>query len=89
MGILDSPCVKGIVLWATASIGRWFLMGGTGRGAFQCRGVYTDLRPFVRALEESCVRWLERERNEGWRCAVDGFTSGGEHITLITTILCS
>jgi len=38
MGILDSPRVKGIVLWATASTGRGFLIGGTGRGVFQCRG---------------------------------------------------
>jgi len=38
MGILDSPRVKGIVRWATTSTGRWFLIGGTGRGVFQCRG---------------------------------------------------
>jgi len=38
IGILDSPRVKGIVLWATASIGKWFLIGGMGRGVLQCRG---------------------------------------------------
>jgi len=38
MGILDSPRVKGIVRWATASTGRWFLIGGAARGVFQCRG---------------------------------------------------
>jgi len=75
-------------LWATASIGMWFLMGGTGRGAFQCRGEYTDMMPFVSALEESCARCLDREGNDGWRRAVDGFTSGGEQITLIAAILC-
>jgi hypothetical protein len=38
MGILDRPLVKGIVLCATASTGRWFLMGGDERGVFQLRG---------------------------------------------------
>jgi len=52
MGILDSPRVKGIVRWATASTGRWFLIGGTGRVDFQCRGRYTDDKPLVRAGEE-------------------------------------
>jgi len=56
MGILDSPWVKGIVLWATASTERWFLIGGTGWGDFQFRRRYTDLRPFVRSLEESSAR---------------------------------
>jgi len=37
MGILDSPRVKGIVRWATASTGRWFLTGGQG-GAFSSVG---------------------------------------------------
>ena len=32
MGILVSTWEKGMVLWATASIGRWFLTGGTGLG---------------------------------------------------------
>jgi len=63
-------------------------MGGTGRGAFQCRGEYTDMRPFVSALGWSCARWLEREGNEAWRRAVTWFTSSGEHITLIAAILC-
>jgi len=35
MGMLDSLGVKGMVLWATASIGRWFLIGGTWRGILQ------------------------------------------------------
>jgi len=38
MGILDRPPVKAAVLWATASIGRWFRRGGEGRGVFQLRG---------------------------------------------------
>ena len=38
IGILDNPRVKGILRSATASIGRWFLIGGTGTGVFQCRG---------------------------------------------------
>ena len=53
MGILDSPWVKGMVLWATASTGRWFLMRGTGRGVFQLKGRYTDVSHLVRAFEES------------------------------------
>ena len=31
MGTLDRPPVKAIVLWATASIGRWLRIGGEGR----------------------------------------------------------
>jgi len=88
MGILDSPRVKGMFLGATVSIGRWFLIGGTGRRVFHCRGRYTDVRPLGSALEVSCTRWVEREGNEGSRCAVARFTSGGEHITLIAAILC-
>jgi len=65
MGILDSPKVTGIVRWATASTGRWFLIGGTGRGVFQCRGRYTDVRPLVKAREESGARCTEREGKEG------------------------
>jgi len=38
MGTQDRPPVKGIVLWATASIGKWFQRGGEGRGGFQLRG---------------------------------------------------
>ena len=38
MGTLESPPVKAIVLWATASIARWFWSGEEGRGVFQLRG---------------------------------------------------
>src|SRR5712691_7896073 len=82
MGILVSPEVKGIVLWATASIGRWFLTRGIGRGVFQFRGAYPPRSPLVRALEESGARWEENRGNEEWRRAVAGLTSGGEHTTL-------
>ena len=61
MGILDSPRVKGIVRGATASTGRWFLIRGTGRGVFQCRGRYTDDRHLVMAREESGARCAESE----------------------------
>jgi len=81
IGVLDSPCVKGMVLWATASIGSWFLIGGTGRGVFQWSGRYTDEEPLVRALEESCARLGEREGKDAWRRAVAGFVSGGEQTT--------
>ena len=36
-GIFESPWVKGTVLWATASTGRWAVIGGMGRGVFQCK----------------------------------------------------
>ena len=36
--ILDRPPGKAIVLWATASIGRWVRRGREGRGVFQFRG---------------------------------------------------
>jgi len=77
-----------MVLWATAPIGRWFLIGGTGLGVFQWRGRYTDLRPLVKALKESPARCANRDRKETWRRAVAEFTSGGEHTTLSTTNLC-
>ena len=77
MGILESPWMKGTVLWPTTSIGRSFLMGGTGRGVLQCRGRYTDLKPLVRAPEESCALWAEREGKQAWRRAVGRFTSDG------------
>ena len=35
-----------------------------GRGVFQWRGRYTDESPLVRALEESCARWAERETKD-------------------------
>jgi len=35
---LERPPVKAIVLWATASIGRWFRRGGEGRAVFPLRG---------------------------------------------------
>ena len=38
MGILDRVPVKAIVLWATASIGRWFRPGGEGPGFFRLMG---------------------------------------------------
>jgi len=88
MGILDCPLVKGMVLWATASIGRWFLVGGTGRGVFQWRGRYTHERPRVRVLEESCARWGDREGKDAWRRAVAGCISGGEQITRSAASLC-
>jgi len=37
MGILERPPVKAIVLWSTASIGRWVWRGGEGWGVFQLR----------------------------------------------------
>ena len=88
IGLLDSQSVKGIVRWATASIGRWFLIGGTGRGDFQCRGRYTDDRPLVMAREQSGARCAESEGNEGWSRAVAGFTLGGEQTTLSPANLC-
>jgi len=88
MGILDSPLVKGIVLWATASIRRGFLMAGVARGVFPCSGRYTDLRPLVRALKASCARSAEREGKYGCRHAVARFTLGGEHTTLRAPTLC-
>ena len=63
-------------------------MGGTGCGDFQFRGRYTDLRPLVRALDESLALWVEREGKEAWRRAVAGFTAGREKITLRAAILC-
>jgi len=88
MGILVSPWVKGMVLWATASIGRWFLIGGTGLGVFQWRGRFTDVRPVVKALEESLARCEDRDGKEAWSQAVAGFTSGGEDTTLSAASLC-
>jgi len=38
IGILESPCVKRIVLLARLSTGRWFMIAGTERGVFQFRG---------------------------------------------------
>jgi len=38
MGILESPCVKGIVQWATSAIRRCVLIGDTREGVFQLRG---------------------------------------------------
>jgi len=38
MGILERPCVKGIVQWATSAIRRWFLIGDSRQGVFQLRG---------------------------------------------------
>jgi len=52
--------------------------GGIGRGVLQYRGRYTNLRPLVRALEESCARLAEREGKEVWRRAVAGVTLGWE-----------
>jgi len=80
--------VKHIVLLATLSTGRWFIIGGTGRGVFQFRGRWTDLRPLVRALDESGTRCPEMEGRERWRRAVGGFTLGGEHTTLSAASLC-
>jgi len=88
MGILEGPWVKGIVLWANASIGRWLLRGGTGRGAFQWRGRYTHESPLVRALGESCAEWAEREGKDVWRSAVARFNSGGEQTTRSAASLC-
>jgi len=82
MGIIVSPWVKGIVLWAAASIRRWFLIGGTCLGVSQWRGRYTDVRPLVKALEESPARYWDKEGKETWRRAIAGFTSGGEPTTL-------
>ena len=73
MGILDSPWEKGMVLWATASIGRWFLIGGMGLGVFQWRGRYTDVRPLVKARDESPTWCENRDGNEACRRAVAGF----------------
>jgi len=65
MGILGSPRVKGIVRCATASTGRWFLIAGTGRGVFQCKGRGTGDRPLGMAREESGARGIESEGKEG------------------------
>jgi len=87
MGILDSLRVKGIVRWATASTGRWFLIGGTGLRDFQCKGRYTDDRPLVEAKESGAL-CPESDGKAGWRRAVAGFTVGGEQTTLRATSLC-
>jgi len=88
MSIFESPCVKSNVRWATVSIGRWFLMVGTGRGVIPCKGRYTDVKPFVMASEESGARCTERQGNERWRRAVAGFTLRGEQLTLSAASLC-
>jgi len=47
------------------------------------------LRPLVRALEESCARWAEREGKEVWTVALTGFTLGWEQVTLSAASICS
>jgi len=69
-------------------MGRWFLIGGTGRGVLQWRGRYTDERPLVRALEESCARWGEREGKDAWWRAVAGLNSGVEQTIRSAASLC-
>ena len=55
---------------------------------FPVRGRYTDVRPFVKALEESPARCEDSDGKATWRRAVAGFTSGGEHTTLSAANLC-
>jgi len=88
MGTLDRPPVQAIVLWATASIGRWFRRGREGRGVFQLRGRETNERLLVCALQPSGAQYEEREPKEGCRRAVAGLTLGGEQTVLrVATLL--
>ena len=65
MGILDNLGVKGRVLWATASTGRWFLMGGSeSRGCLR-KGNVHRLEDPGEGPRESCVQYAEREGKEG------------------------
>jgi len=64
-------------MWASASTGRCFLIGGNGTPVRQSSGRYTDERPFMSPPKESWAWKREREGKEWRSLRAVGFADGG------------